>query len=200
VSAELALRVEMLARLESAGALTATGLDLSSRPDLSFEQYGAIGALLGRGLQALRWAIGDWLCFGEEVFGELAAEASEALGVSPEGRMELCRVARAVPRSQRRPGLSWTHHRAVARRSLAPNERRELLDRAEVQGWNARELEAAVRSFSGSDDPSQSDCDVRFERGVDGLRRLARECYGSDVVLEVHVRGPGFELVERRAA
>jgi hypothetical protein len=101
--AELALHADMLVRLEEGGALTRTGLDLSSRSNMTYEQYEAIGTLLGRASAAIRWAVGDWLAFGEDRFGEPAAQAAEALGISPEGRMELVRVARAIPRHRRRP-------------------------------------------------------------------------------------------------
>ena len=114
------LRAEALVRLEEAGALSGVGLDLSMRPSMTYEQYASIGALLGRATTALRFAAGDWLVFGEEVFGEKAADASELLGMSPEGRMELARVARAIPRSRRRAGLSWGHHRLLAARWIEP--------------------------------------------------------------------------------
>jgi hypothetical protein len=143
---ELALRADMLVRLEEAGALSATGLDLSRRPDLSYDQYRAIGVLLGRATAAIRWAVGYWLAFGEDRFGELAAEASEALGISPEGRMELVRVARAIPRRRRRAALPWGAHRVVAARWIDPRTRDALLDKAEKSAWTVRELEGAVRA------------------------------------------------------
>ena len=115
-------------QLEVARVLSRLGLDLSSAPRMSYEQYASIGALLGGVTTGIRWAVGDWLVFGEEVFGEKAADASELLGMSPEGRMELARVARAIPRSRRRAGLSWG----------ASSASRGALDRAASAGRTAR--------------------------------------------------------------
>jgi len=200
----VALRAEMLVRLEEAGALTATGLDLSARPKMSFEQYRALGVLLGRATAAIRWAVGDWIAFGEERFGELAAEASEALGISPEGRMELVRVARAIPRHRRRASLSWTHHRAVARRSITPAQREELLDRAERDGWNARAMEAAARELCDRlplPGKVRTDCDaILDELLAKGHRELVACGYDAEIKLELIVRAPGIEYVIERGA
>ena len=48
-------------RLEDAGAVTPTSLSLASRPDLSFEQFEAIGVFLSRLHDGTKWWIGDWL-------------------------------------------------------------------------------------------------------------------------------------------
>ncbi|MET0937810.1 MAG: hypothetical protein ABWY51_01135 [Gaiellaceae bacterium] len=181
-------------RLEDAGALSGLGLDLSMRPDLTYEQYASIGALLGRATTSLRFAVGDWLVFGEDVFGERGAQASELLGISPEGRMELARVARAIPRRRRRAGLAWGHHRLVAARWMSPGQREELLDEAERSGWAVRELEAAVRDLRALEsglhvEDVMTGCDG-FEDGVRDLRTLACSCFG-EVAVEVLVRAPG---------
>jgi hypothetical protein len=206
-STELALHADMLVRLEDAGALTRTGLDLSSRPNMTYEQYEAIGTLLGRASAAIRWAVGDWLAFGEDRFGELAAQAAETLNISPEGRMELVRVARAIPHHRRRLSLSWTHHRAVARRSITPRQREELLDRAEAEGWNAREIEAEARglcaklSLPGKDRGDADDCEAVLVELVATVRERLRACgYDRKAVLEVSADAavlrpfPGQEL------
>ena len=120
------LNAEALVRLEEAGALSGVGLDLSMRPSMTYEQYASIGALLGRATTALRFAAGDWLVFGEEVFGEKAADASELLGMSPEGRMELARVARAI------------HGAGAGLGSWGTSAPRGELDRAAYAGGTAR--------------------------------------------------------------
>jgi signal transduction histidine kinase len=201
MTSELALRADLLVRLEEAGALTSTGLDLSRRPDLTYDQYRAIGVLLGRATAAIRWAVGDWLAFGEDHFGELAAEASEALGISPEGRMELARVARAIPRHRRRASLSWGHHRLVAARWIEPRRRDEVLDKAEQQGWNVRELEGAVRELrtlhveaETGDADAESPCEDLAGEAAHELQERLLACEYEGVIVTIAVRAPGVEF------
>jgi hypothetical protein len=199
---EIVLHSEMLARMEEAGALSAIGLDLTKRPDLSYDRYVAIGRLLGRATAALRWAVGDFLIFGEDHFGELAAQASEELGISPEGRMELARVARAIPRHRRRAGLTWAHHRAVASHFIEPHQREELFDRAERDGLTSRDLEVEAKKLRAKflghgGNEATVDCEQAIADAVDALRKPVADCYGA-VPFEVVVRpAPGIEILHR---
>jgi hypothetical protein len=210
VSTDLALGADHLADMERAGALGPVGLDLTMRSDMTYEQYVAIGRLLGRATAAIRWAVGDYLAFGEDRFGELAAQASEELGLSPEGRMELLRVSRSIPRHRRRARLSWSHHRAVASRHITPSERDALLDRAEQEGLTANDLTEAVREVRDKLllprkdlGPTSEDCDVVLDSAVDGFHEAVVHCYGKDAIATfkfeaVIQSGPGAELrIER---
>ena len=69
-----------------------------------------------------------------------AAQLSEALNLSPEGRQEYLRVALAIPPGRRRPELSWSHHRRVAARWLTPAQRDRLLDVAETGRLTSNEM------------------------------------------------------------
>jgi hypothetical protein len=135
--------MELLADLERNGAISATGLHLS-KPDLSYEEFEAIGFLLGRMHQSLRFAIGDWLLLGEQLFPALVYQAAEALGISEEGMREYLRVSERVPRSTRRKSLSWSHHRAVA--ALDPPEQKEWLKKAADENLSHHALREALKS------------------------------------------------------
>lgn len=128
------------------GALRPTGLYLSD-PDLDYDTFEALGFMLGRMHQSLRFAIGDWLLFGEERFPALVSQAAEALGLSEEGMQEYLRVSLKVPRSIRHKALSWSHHRAVA--SLEYPEQRAWLRRAEDEQLSHHALRDALRSGAG---------------------------------------------------
>ena len=199
------LRAEALVRLEEAGALSGIGLDLSVRPGLTYEQYASIGALLGRATTALRFAAGDWLVFGEEVFGERAADTSELLGMSPEGRMELARVARAIPRSRRRAGLSWGHHRLLAARWIEPQTREELLDEAQRSGWSVRELEAVVRERraleAGLHVEDVNGCEDLAESAARDLREQLILCgFERDITASIEIAAPGISYTTTAGA
>ena len=91
----------LLADLEAAGAISVTGLMLSD-PNLPYDQYEALGVLLGKMHEAVRFAIGDFIILGESLYRELAYQAIEAMGLSVDARREYVRVAQQVPRSVRR--------------------------------------------------------------------------------------------------
>lgn len=124
------------------GALRTTGLFLSD-PNISYEQFEALGFMLGRLHQSLRFAIGDWLLLGEALFPALVYQAADGLGMSEEGMREYVRVSQAVPRSTRRKRLSWSHHRAVA--ALEPPAQKTWLRRAEEERLSHHALRDALR-------------------------------------------------------
>lgn len=139
---ELARPTELLDDLASNGALRTTGLYLTD-PDISYDKLEAVGALLGRMHQSLRFAIGDWLRLMEERFPHKWSQAAEVLQISEEGMREYLRVSEKVPRSIRRERLSWSHHRAVA--ALETPEQREWLDRAETENLSHHQLRDKLR-------------------------------------------------------
>jgi hypothetical protein len=135
--------IALLAELEANGAISQIGLHLSD-PDLSRDRAEAIGFLLGRMHESLRFAIGDWLLLIERLFPEEWAQMSEALGLSEEGRREFMRVAERVPRSTRRKSLSWSHHRAVA--ALDPPQQKTWLRKAADEDLSHHALRDALRA------------------------------------------------------
>jgi hypothetical protein len=145
----------LLAQLETAGALSSIGLNLND-PDITYERFEAIGFLLGRMHQSLRFAIGDWLNLGEHLFQDRMYQAAEALGMSPDGMREYLRVAEKVPRSIRRKELTWSHHRAVA--SLPPSEQKEWLRRASSEQLSHHQLRDVLRNGVEPRPPTSCRC------------------------------------------
>ena len=139
---ELVRPTHLLDQLAANGALRTTGLYLTD-PNLTYEQLEAVGGLLGRMHQSLRFAIGDYLRMMEERFPEKFSQGAEVLGISEEGMREYLRVSEKVPRSIRREKLSWSHHRAVA--ALEPPEQKEWLERAENEQLSHHQLRDALR-------------------------------------------------------
>lgn len=116
--------------------LTKVGLVLPA--DLDFDAWHDLGVALGWLHHASRWALADWLNYGEDTFGELAAQATDATGLSYQALADIAWVGRQIPLSRRREKLSFTAHREVA--GLPPRAREELLDRAEAEGLRSRDL------------------------------------------------------------
>lgn len=122
--------------------LADTGLIL--RPDLTQEQWAEFGrTLLLRADNRIRWAIGDWMVYGEDRFGEatrnqLAAETGLAL----QTLANTAYVCRKVPVEVRRPELSFGHHAEVAAENRSAQVR--LLADAATNGLSVRALRSLV--------------------------------------------------------
>jgi hypothetical protein len=139
---ELVRPTHLLDQLALNGALKTTGLFLPD-PNISYEQLEAVGGLLGRMHQSLRFAIGDWLLLMESRFPEKFSQGAEVLGISEEGMREYLRVSERVPRSVRKEKLSWSHHRAVA--ALEPKAQKEWLATAVTERLSHHQLRDRLR-------------------------------------------------------
>ena len=133
----------LLSELEKAGAISVVGLHLS-QPDLPYATFEALCLMLGKLHEAVRFAIGDAIIQGEVLFGEAAYQSFERFQLSEEAMKEYVRVAQRVPRSRRRKGLSWSHHRAVA--ALPPVEQKQWLRRAVDESMSHHQLRDALRN------------------------------------------------------
>ena len=143
---ELALRSDTFAlirELEQAGALTPTHLDLSSRPDLSYDTCEALAAFFGQINHASRFWIADILIYSEQVHGEAVAQIAEATKLAPQTVENITSVGRRVPPSRRRAKLSFSVHAEVA--ALEPSEQRAWLKVAEREALTKSELRARIR-------------------------------------------------------
>jgi len=97
--------------------------------------------------RASPWWIGDLLTAGDARFGEAFSQVCEG-HVSSEMLQRYESIARRVPRENRRPGLSWSAHAAVAR--LPYQQQRDMLKQAEEHGWNSEQLRVKVREWIAS--------------------------------------------------
>lgn len=118
-----------------------TGISLDAKTD--FDEWSALGQNLLRFARSHQWWVGDWLAFGEDKFGEEAPQAVEILGLDPKTLMNYRRVAGRIPLKDRRPFLSWTHHRIVADLD-GLNDRRKILKQAEMEVLTTREVQTLV--------------------------------------------------------
>jgi hypothetical protein len=92
--------------------------------------------------QGSPWWIGDLLNAGDARFGEMFSQVCEG-SVSADQLQRYESVARRVPPENRRAGLSWSAHAAVAR--LPHALQRTMLERAERSGWTSVVLQRKVR-------------------------------------------------------
>jgi hypothetical protein len=91
----------------------ATKLGLELPPDMSYEQWLAVGVQLGHMAGVLAWAIGDWVAFGAAREHDLV-EAAERCGLAFHTFETYASICRAFPASRRLEKLSFSHHQEVA--------------------------------------------------------------------------------------
>lgn len=147
--------IKLLSDLEAAGAADEVSLTFSD-PSMSYERWEAIGRFLGSIGRRSLWYIGDWLIFGEAVFGEAAAQGVEATtqeryseaervtGLDHGTLMNARSICARVARSRRRPELGVWMHEPVAK--LEPKEQVKWLDHAVKKGWTRDQLRRAVKA------------------------------------------------------
>ncbi len=123
-------------------AISTDGLTLSINRNMSLEEWSEAVELVSQLEVCSSWWVGDLLCAGENAFGERYAQGIPE-GLSPSALKGYLWTASRVPPANRHPGLSWSHHRAVA--ALPPVEQALLLDQAEAEGWSVAELGRRVK-------------------------------------------------------
>lgn len=111
--------------------------------DISEADWSRLLQVLARTEDAVQFAIGDALNYGESKYGETYSQAMDATGRTYQALANYVWVSRAVPMEVRNPNLSWTRHRIVAK--LPPNEQRDMLTAAENNQWTVDELAEVVR-------------------------------------------------------
>lgn len=141
---------ELLRQLEESGAITATALLLTDHL-LPYDTFEALGAFLGKVNRSCSFWIGDWLNFGEAVYGEKMAQAAEATGLAPQTLINRASVCRHIPPEGRKASLAFGIHAEVA--YLNPEERDSWLAKAEREQWTRARLREEMRIVRGNGVP-----------------------------------------------
>jgi len=123
----------------------ATISDVSWRAaeDMSFSEWLEYGRRLGVMGRSAGWWIGDWLTYGNHVFGERYARASRITGYDSQTLMNMAYVASRFEESRRHGKLSWSHHAEIA--AMEPEEQDSWLERAEADRLSVRCLREGIR-------------------------------------------------------
>lgn len=111
--------------------------------DLSFSEWLEYGRRLGVMGRSAGWWIGDWLSYGNHVFGERYVRASRITGYDSQTLMNMAYVASRFDASRRRGRLSWSHHAEIA--AMEPEEQDQWLERAESDRLSVRCLREGIR-------------------------------------------------------
>lgn len=132
--------------------MTLTPVAWRAELDLALEEWLESGRRLGLLGRNVAWWIGDWLRYGNHVYGERYVRAARITGYDAQTLMNMVYVASHFPPTRRRGSLSWSHHAEIA--ALEPNEQDAWLDRAETERLSVRclrqELRAQLRGTSAA--------------------------------------------------
>lgn len=164
--AELARRqMDLFSGIEAAGGLPKgsvrlLGLELGEH-EMTFSEWEGLGRIIGTARRWSAFALGDWLNFGEAMFGEESAQAVEGV---PADRYDVARrvtgleqgtlrnyasVCGRVALSRRRVELDFGHHDAVS--ALEADEQDQWLQRAVDESMTREDLRRAIRGADGDD-------------------------------------------------
>lgn len=160
--------IQLVLDLEKAGALTKVSLDLSDEK-MPIERWLALGRFLGDIDGASRWWIGDWLNFGESLYGEDSAQGTDDLhsrydeaqritGLDHGTLMNIRSVCGRIPKERRRAEVKFWIHAEVA--ALEPADQVKWLQRAIDESLNRVQLRAAIRGVPATEpepEPGKSD-------------------------------------------
>lgn len=105
---------------------------------ISFDQWTQDGEALRLVLDASKFAIGDWINYGIAKWGSKYDQAIHSGFGNYNKLTKYAWVAGKVPRLNRRPVLTWTHHHHVA--SLRVDCQVEWLEAAIDKGWDTEDL------------------------------------------------------------
>ena len=126
--------------ITSSFSLSSDGLRIHGAP--TFDEWVDCGKALKGLVNAVQFAIGDWLNYGQDHFGERCAQALEAYELHTLANFAY--VARRVTAEVRRPDLPYSHHAEVA--VLDREEQVEVLEMARANDWTVRDVRAEVRN------------------------------------------------------
>lgn len=136
--------------------MTVTPVAWRVKQELDLEEWLESGRKLGLLGRNVPWWIGDWLQYGNHVYGERYVRAARVTGYDTQTLMNMVYVASHFAPARRRGNLSWSHHAEVV--ALDPADQDIWLDRAEAERLSVRclrqEIRAHVRGSATEEQPA----------------------------------------------
>ena len=111
---------------------------LSIEVELGFNEWKRLGETLQNVTERGVWALGDHRVYGDRYEADYP-DGVAAYDASSRHVRECAQVARAFPRGERSPHLTWFHHLVLVT-VRDHRDRLRWLSAAERGGWSAREL------------------------------------------------------------
>jgi hypothetical protein len=134
------------------GEITEVALALPA--DLPEARWADIGHKLVPMAQASQWWVGDWILYGERLYGKRKAYslAVEATGYAKDTLYQYARIAERIEKAVRRTGLPFSVHREVE--CLPPADQAFYLSQAAEHGYGEEKLRELIEGAQASGDPA----------------------------------------------
>jgi hypothetical protein len=138
---------------------TRTALHLD--PGLTYDDWAGLGRRVAIVADSSAWWIGDWLVFGQHVYGNRYRTAAAETGLDYQTLRNYAWVASRFTPSRRRDALSFGHHAEVA--ALCEDDQDAWLRRSLVERWSRNELRRRLRAARAAADgqPLQASIELR---------------------------------------
>lgn len=147
----------------------ATPLGLVVLSDTPYTIWEAYGEGMQRIHGSMPFILGDWLNYGERVYGETYMQAVKYTDLRVQTLTNYKWVASRVPISLRKENLTWTHHSLVA--SLPLEEQALWLDTASKEDWPTAELRSRIKDALG-------ESHGEWQKTLDKLSSLVEQSLG----------------------
>ncbi len=115
---------------------------------LSLDEWAATGFAISQMTKSITWWLGDWIVYGESLYGEKSAQFIDAEQFQPDQVRYARWVATEFPPSRRRYEVGVSYYAAV--RTLPEPQQDELLEAASQHVISRDELRQAVRKLQGT--------------------------------------------------
>ena len=119
---------------------TSVGLRVEGNDEMPWDVWVEFGDHLKQIEGAVQFWIGDWLNYGEGMYGEKYAQAVDP--AQAKTWTNYAYVARSVDISRRREIVAYTKHAAIA--ALSAEDQVKFLDECERNGYTVKQLKAAI--------------------------------------------------------
>lgn len=174
---------------ELGGTATMISLDMADPAALTYDNWVHIGRQLGMIGAAWQWWLGDWLNFGEALYGEEQAAAAvddratrydiaRRVTGQDQGTLQNIRsTCGRVAKSRRRAELSFAHHTTVA--AQEPEDQERLLGQAVTGQLTEKELRQVIRDEKNPPGSTEVvDPAPEVESYCDRLEAICKDVWG----------------------
>jgi hypothetical protein len=181
--------------------LSPIGLEVDGTP--SEEHWVTVGQFLQRMNSSIQWLVGDWINYGERVWGKTYAEISQLTGYEESTLQQFAWIARSVQFSVRTENLSYGHHQLVASLKLPNKEpdikaQQQWLARAVDNGWSVSTLRKEILGVKR--EPSEDifadmlvQLEIRIEKHIDKLVKDGKKEDARALITEMQSWVDGLE-------
>jgi len=114
------------------------------RVPMDLRRWIECGQRLGRVGAGASWWLGDWLCYGNSVYGEKYSRAARITGYDPQTLMNYAYVASRFDVGHRRNDVSWSHHAELA--PLGAADQTAWLERVVREHLSVKDLRGELRA------------------------------------------------------